>query len=41
MSIILIRINISNVKSHVKFSKREFKREEIHMWFSNSQLNLT
>ena len=31
MSIILIRIDISNVKSHVKFFKREFKREEIHM----------
>ena len=41
MSIILIRIDISNVKSHVKFFKREFKCEEIHMWFSNSQLNLT
>ena len=31
MSIILVRMDILNVKSHVKFFKREFQREEIHM----------
>ena len=40
MSIIIVNIDISNVKSHVKFFKRDLKREEIHLWVESHLIRM-